>query len=205
MKYLKNLKKFKESKFVSEKEADQILDKINDSGMNSLSDYDKKRLSLYSDDDKEVLEIIDRLAELTTQIRKLNTKMDQLSKDNKDEESKRIFDNEWSDLNDKIRDVEDEFEKYGIELGEDELTDMMISHRPDVYGFNENLSFIKQPKKKGANTEVFNVSKGAGAIGQIKWSSRNRGYAFLPTPDCDSKVKEFIKELMKKRREDKKK
>ena len=31
MKYLKNLKKFKESKFVSEKEADQILDKINKS------------------------------------------------------------------------------------------------------------------------------------------------------------------------------
>lgn len=38
---------------------------------------------------------------------------------------------------------------------------------------------------------------------QIKWSSRMRGYAFLPTPDCDPKIKEFVKELMRKRREDK--
>jgi hypothetical protein len=32
-----------------------------------------------------------------------------------------------------------------------------------------------------------------------------RGYAFLPTPDCDVKIKEFVKDLMKKRREEKKK
>ena len=31
-----------------------------------------------------------------------------------------------------------------------------------------------------------------------------RGYAFVPTTDCDNEIKEFVKELMKKRREDKK-
>jgi hypothetical protein len=30
-----------------------------------------------------------------------------------------------------------------------------------------------------------------------------RGYAFLPTPDCNDEIKEFIKDLMKKRREEK--
>jgi hypothetical protein len=30
-----------------------------------------------------------------------------------------------------------------------------------------------------------------------------RGYAFLPSTDCDNEIKEFVKELMKKRREEK--
>jgi hypothetical protein len=30
-----------------------------------------------------------------------------------------------------------------------------------------------------------------------------RGYAFLPTKDCDNEIKEFVKELMKKRKEEK--
>ena len=68
-----------------------------------------------------------------------------------------------------------------------------------------NLKFTKQPKKKGAKTETYNVSKSGTTIGQIKWSSRMRGYAFLPTPDCDSEIKEFVKDLMAKRRSEKKK
>ena len=80
------------------------------------------------------------------------------------------------------------------EFDENELSNIIIF---------ENLSFTKQPKKKGAKTDVYNISKGNGVIGQIKWSSRMRGYAFLPTPDCDPKIKEFIKELMRKRREKK--
>ena len=66
-----------------------------------------------------------------------------------------------------------------------------------------NLKFVKQTKKKGAKTDIYNVFKGGNIIGQVKWSSRMRGYAFLPTSDCDVQVKEFIKDLMKKRREDK--
>jgi len=68
-----------------------------------------------------------------------------------------------------------------------------------------NLKFTKQPKKKGAKTDIYNVSKNGVVIGRIKWSSRMRGYAFLPTDDCDVEIKEFIKKLMTQRREEKKK
>lgn len=75
--------------------------------------------------------------------------------------------------------------------------------------FNESvaskITFIKQPKKKGAKTDVYNVLKGGNIIGQVKWVSRVRGYSFSPTKDCDTEIKEFIKDLMKKRREEKKK
>lgn len=73
----------------------------------------------------------------------------------------------------------------------------------EIFESKSNLKFNKQPKKKGAKTDIYNVCKGGKVIGQVKWSSRMRGYAFLPTSDCDVQVKEFIKDLMKKRREDK--
>ena len=60
-----------------------------------------------------------------------------------------------------------------------------------------------QAKKKGAKTETYNVSKDGNVIGQIKWSSRMRGYAFLPTNDISDEIKDFVKDLMKKRREEK--
>jgi len=66
-----------------------------------------------------------------------------------------------------------------------------------------NLKFTKKEKKKGAKTDTYDVSKSGTVIGQIKWSSRMRGYAFLPTTDCDNEIKEFVKELMRKRREEK--
>ena len=65
------------------------------------------------------------------------------------------------------------------------------------------LKFTLQPKKKGAKTDTYNVNKDGQVIGQIKWYSRMRGYGFLPTPDCNDEIKEFIKDLMKKRREEK--
>lgn len=72
-----------------------------------------------------------------------------------------------------------------------------------LFESKSNLKFIKQPKKKGAKTEIYNVSKDGNVIGQIKWSSRMRGYAFLPTTDSSDEIKEFIKDLMKKRRDEK--
>ena len=69
-----------------------------------------------------------------------------------------------------------------------------------LFESKSNLKFTKQPKKKGAKTETYNVSKGGNIIGQIKWSSRMRGYAFLPTTDSSDEIKEFIKDLMLKRR-----
>jgi len=72
-----------------------------------------------------------------------------------------------------------------------------------IFESKSGLTFTKQPKKKGAKTETYNVSKSGNVIGQIKWYSRMRGYAFLPTTDSSDEIKEFIKELMRKRRESK--
>ena len=69
-----------------------------------------------------------------------------------------------------------------------------------LFESKSNLKFTKQPKKKGAKTETYNVSKEGNVIGQIKWSSRMRGYSFQPTTDSSDEIKEFIKDLMMKRR-----
>ena len=73
-----------------------------------------------------------------------------------------------------------------------------------IFEEKSNLKFTKKEKKKGAKTDTYDVSKSGTVIGQIKWSSRMRGYAFLPTTDCDNEIKEFVKELMKKRRKEEK-
>jgi len=67
-------------------------------------------------------------------------------------------------------------------------------------GKKTELEFIKQPKKVGAKTETYKVIKAEIEIGVIKWSSRLRGYGFLPSVDCQDEIKDFIKDLMKKRR-----
>ena len=72
-----------------------------------------------------------------------------------------------------------------------------------LFESKSNIKFTKQAKKKGAKTEIYNVSKDGNVIGQIKWSSRMRGYAFLPTTDSSDEIKEFIKDLMAKRKSEK--
>jgi len=72
-----------------------------------------------------------------------------------------------------------------------------------LFESKSNLKFTKQPKKKGAKTEIYNVSKDGNLIGQIKWSSRIRGYTFLPTTDSSDEIKEFTKDLMSKRKSEK--
>lgn len=74
-----------------------------------------------------------------------------------------------------------------------------------IFESKSNIKFVKKEKKKDAKTDVYDVVKSGTVIGQIKWSSSHRGYSFLPTSDCDNEIKEFVKDLMKKRREDKKK
>ncbi len=64
----------------------------------------------------------------------------------------------------------------------------------------DGIKFEKQPKKESAKTDTYNVIKDGSVIGLVKWSSRVRGYAFLPTTDCQDDVKEFIKGLMNKRK-----
>ncbi len=66
--------------------------------------------------------------------------------------------------------------------------------------FNEGIKFKEVSTKKGAKTSKWNVTKDDLIIGQIKWSSRIRGYSFLPTDDCNDKIKSFIEDLMDKRR-----
>ena len=62
------------------------------------------------------------------------------------------------------------------------------------------IKFIKKPSKKEAKTETYDVVKSGEVIGQIRWSSRIRAYAFLPEKEHDEEVKTFIKELMSKRK-----
>jgi hypothetical protein len=69
--------------------------------------------------------------------------------------------------------------------------------------FNENVKFTRKPKKKGAKTDTYTVTKDGNIVGQIKWSSRVMGYAFTPTPDCENEVKEFVRGLMSERRKKK--
>jgi len=72
-----------------------------------------------------------------------------------------------------------------------------------LFESKSSLKFTKQPSKKGAKTETYNVVKDSEVIGQIKWSSRMRGYAFLPEKEHDDEIKKFIKDLMNKRKKSK--
>ena len=69
-----------------------------------------------------------------------------------------------------------------------------------VFESKSSIKFVKQTKKVGAKTETYNVIKSGNIIGQIKWSSRMRGYAFLPEKEHDTEIKEFIKGLMSDRK-----
>lgn len=85
----------------------------------------------------------------------------------------------------------------------DKLNEILSKNYESLF---ESVKFIKQPKsKKDSKTDIYNVSNDGVLVGQIKWSSRMRGYAFLPSKDCEVDVKEFVKELMRKRRAEKKK
>jgi hypothetical protein len=95
-----------------------------------------------------------------------------------------------------------------IEYGDD-ITSIEIELNSSIFESKlfeakSNIKFIKKDKKKGAKTDTYDVSKSGTIIGQVKWSSRMRGYAFLPTADSETEIKSFVKELMDKRREDKK-
>lgn len=69
-----------------------------------------------------------------------------------------------------------------------------------LFEAKSNIKFTIQPKKKGAKTDTYNVSKGGTIIGTVRWSSRMRGYAFLPTKDCEPEIKQFVKDIMAERR-----
>jgi hypothetical protein len=78
-----------------------------------------------------------------------------------------------------------------------------VSNETRLFESKSSLKFTKQPSKKGSKTETYNVIKDGEVIGQIKWSSRMRGYAFLPEKEHDDEIKKFIKDLMNKRKKSK--
>jgi len=80
---------------------------------------------------------------------------------------------------------------------------MKYLKRYKIFESKSSLKFVKQPTKKGSKTETYNVVKDGEVIGQIKWSSRMRGYAFLPEKQHDDEIKNFIKNLMSKRKKSK--
>jgi len=204
MKRLKYIKTF-ESHFVSKEDIDQLLDKISSSGITSLSDIDRNRLTLFSE-----VDIIDKMGDITIQFKNLNKEI-RRQQDEGISDGFHLMD-DWMKLNNKLRPLEASFKKWGIELGDHRLSNLMNKVRPDAYGNimeskeveeEINLKFEKLPRKKDAKTDTYDVIKDDNIIGQIKWSSRMRGYAFLPSVDCSVKIKEFIKDLMDKRKEEK--
>jgi len=132
MKNLKSFKYFKESVFVTKDEVDELLDKINDSGISSLSDIERNRLTLFSEEDKEIIKIIEEMGDITTQFIEVNRQISKLMSEHKDEEARSFMD-QWDSLDKKLTVIENSFKKWGIELGDERLSNLIRKIRPDVY------------------------------------------------------------------------
>lgn len=130
MKHLKTYKLFEASEFFDKDYIDELLDKISDSGIDSLSDIEKNRLKLFSEDDKEVIETIERMGDITNQFKDLNQKMRDIQSNGGDPY---YLMEDWMKLNDELRPLEASFRKWGIELGDPRLDRLMRKNRPDAY------------------------------------------------------------------------
>lgn len=73
----------------------------------------------------------------------------------------------------------------------------------ESFNLFESLEFKKQPSK--GKTERYKVEKDEKEIGEVKWSSRMRGYAFVPPSDSEKDIKDFTSKLMTKWRKNRKK
>lgn len=135
MKNLKTFKNFKESVFVTKDEVDELLDKITSSGITSLSDVEKNRLNLFSEDDKEIIKIIEEMGDLTAEFMEVNNKIKELMSEYKTEEAKSLM-SKWNSLDKKMTVLEKSFKKWGIELGDERLFNLMKKIRPDIYSAN---------------------------------------------------------------------
>jgi len=127
---------FEKSKFVDDDEFNELLDKINDTGITSLTDIEKKRLDLFSMDDEPILDLIEKMGDLSAEFKILNKRLSDLSSQGKNEEAKKIFRDEWGPLNDEMTKLENIIQEYGIDLGDETFMSMMNKHRADVYGYD---------------------------------------------------------------------
>lgn len=131
MKHIKTFKLFESSTFFDKIYIDELLDKISDSGIDSLSDIEKNQLILFSEDDKEVIETIEKMGDLTNRFREINAEMKRCQ-DSGESDGFHLM-SDWMELNKQLRPLEQSFRKWGIELGDPRLDQLMRKIRPDAY------------------------------------------------------------------------
>lgn len=139
-----------ESNFVNQSEVDDLLDRIASSGITSLSDIEKNRLELFSTEDKEIIDTIEKMGDITNKFRKLNKRINQLSSEGKSEEAHKLMDY-WMELNNELRPLEQSFRKWGIDLGDERLDNLMRKIRPDAY------NPVIESKKKFPNIKKMEI------------------------------------------------
>lgn len=127
---------FEKSKFVDTDEFNDLLDKINDGGITSLTDIEKKRLDLFSMDDEPILDLIERMGDLTAEFKIVNKKLKDLQAQGKIVDAKNLFRDEWGPLNEEMMKLERIIQEYGIDLGDETFMSMMNKNRADVYGYD---------------------------------------------------------------------
>jgi hypothetical protein len=124
-------RRYNESKFVDNDELNELLDKIAEYGIESISDIENKRLKIFSENDKSIIELIDKMGDVTSQFKTLNMKMRELSSEGEDGKYLMV---DWMKLNTEMVKLEREIQSHGIQLGDHRLTRLMKKERPDVYG-----------------------------------------------------------------------
>jgi hypothetical protein len=119
------------SEFFDQSDIDELLDKISLSGITSLTDIEKNKLTLFSEDDREIIQTIEMMGDITAQFKSLRKEIERLRDEGKNPHS---LMGEWLGLNDQMRPLEQSFRKWGIDIGDPRLGRMMSKIRPDVYG-----------------------------------------------------------------------
>jgi predicted RNA-binding protein with PUA domain len=80
----------------------------------------------------------------------------------------------------------------------------LISYK--LFETKSNIKFkLVPPKSPTAKTSVYEVIRDGIVIGLIKWSSRMRGYGFLPKTDDSDEIQTYIKNLNSEWRANRKK
>ena len=98
-------KQFEGSYFHTQEQIDNILQKINDEGYESLDQSEKAILMNFSKDDEDIYEILVKANNLTKKFRELNKELEILNRTNP-EEAKDRFKKEWMQLNTQMRNYE---------------------------------------------------------------------------------------------------
>ena len=119
------------SEFFDQSDIDELLDKISLSGITSLTDIEKNKLTLFSEDDREIIQTIEMMGDITAQFKSLRKEIERLHDEGNNPHS---LMGEWLGLNDQMRPLEQSFRKWGIDIGDPRLGRMMSKIRPDVYG-----------------------------------------------------------------------